>query len=99
MIDRNKERYKKRMRQLILLYFVITLIFGIFLTILLMNAFSDKKKLREEGLAAFEKGDYAAAEPLNEVWMKISGSQRVWTWIHVCILEPVICVRAVMRMP
>ena len=50
MIDRNKERYKKRMRQLILLYFVITLIFGIFLTILLMNAFSDKKKLREEGL-------------------------------------------------
>ena len=62
MIDRNKERYKKRMRQLILLYFVITLIFGIFLTILLMNAFSDKKKLREEGLAAFEKGDYTAAE-------------------------------------
>ncbi len=50
------------MRRLILLYIVATLVFGLMITLLLMNGFSDKKKLREEGIAAFGKGDYSAAE-------------------------------------
>ena len=62
MTDRNRERYKKRMRQLILVYTVITIIVGSFLTLLLMNAFSDKKKFRDEGITAFGQGNYTEAE-------------------------------------
>jgi len=88
MVNRMSKNKNKRILSLLVFYVFVTFIFVSALSIFLINAKSEKKELRNQGIEAFNSGDYEQAIDLFH-----RKRRRIWLFYFLAIIIECLCMR------